>query len=64
MNHFVSIYLDEFDVAELLVENGGNTTYVLPNGRKALDYAVIHSNFFQHHIFEYNHKWCVCNFVD
>lgn len=46
MNHFVSIYLDEFDVAELLVENGGNTTYVLPNGRKALDYAVIHSNFF------------------
>lgn len=46
MNQFDFICLDEFEVAELLVENGGNTTYVSPNGRKALDYAVIHSKSF------------------
>lgn len=44
MNWFGSFCLDEVEVAELLVENGGKTNYVSSNGRKALDFAVVHSN--------------------
>lgn len=43
MYPFDLICLDEVEVAELLVKNGGKTKYVSPNGRKPLDYAVIHS---------------------
>lgn len=56
----MSVIEDELEVAELLVESGGNTAYVSQNGRKALDYAVVHSKSFSFHKDTLRHAIIMC----